>query len=198
MDDEPLDASAREFCDFLEEFARDALGPLNDKVVMGEEREQIELALRILRPAFEGCVARLNEPIPQIKLFKMQYVGCPGSLHQLMIAAFLIGSRGSETDSGKRFFGGKHGAPGGYRTGKRKRQEAENGWKSVGLPFALKLRAGDQSLSQVRLAEKMAVEWALDQQRTKFHCPESELISAIRAWEQSGRLPKMKRIPNRG
>jgi hypothetical protein len=198
MNTEPLDSSARRFCDFLEDIARDTLAPVNNKVLSAEDRNRLEYALTILRKAFEGCVERLNEPIPKERLRQMPFACGPDGLNQAMAAAFIIGSLSGETETAKNYFGEKHGAPGGYKTGERKRQEAESGWKSAGLPFALKLRADDQSLSQVRLAEKMAVEWDLDQQRTKFHCPESELISAIRAWEQSGRLPKMKRIPNRG
>lgn len=82
--------------------------------------------------------------------------------------------------------GGKaHASIAGINSGKSRRDEAEETWRTHALNLAITIRGKDKGITQINLAAKIKSSWTL-----KIHCPESQLISAISQWEREGKLPR--------
>lgn len=79
------------------------------------------------------------------------------------------------------------GTPGGKASGKVRRAEVAETWKPHALDLARQSRNERPDITQAALADQIAAAWNL-----KIHCPRTQLIAAIRAWEKSGEVAKRK------
>src|ERR1700730_10528810 len=93
-DDLTSDAAAREFLGYVEESARGALHPINDRVLTNEDRQTLETGLEKLRPAFEELAAVIRETAKP----GIGPVGW-GALGRVMGWAYLIGCKSDVQDS---------------------------------------------------------------------------------------------------
>lgn len=78
-----------------------------------------------------------------------------------------------------------HGQPGGKESGRKRREVIEATWMPHAKELARQIRSEDPSITQANLADRIAERWKLS-----IHCPETQLIPAIRKWERSGSLAK--------
>jgi hypothetical protein len=93
-DDLTSDADARKFLEHVEECARAALHPINDRVLTHGDRQTLETGLEKLRPAFEELAAVIRETAKP----GIGPVGW-GALHRVMGWAFAIGCKSDVQDS---------------------------------------------------------------------------------------------------
>lgn len=116
-------ANARKFLGFLEKIAS---GSLSTNLLTSEDRSELDEAKERLGSAFEQLdhwfIAPKREDRPTSAA--LGYI----QLWDLMARAFVIGSRGTLTDSARMKFCKLHGAPGGKARGKLAAQQAEN-WR---------------------------------------------------------------------
>jgi hypothetical protein len=93
-DDLTSDAVARNLLEHVEECARAALHPINDRVLTNKDRQTLEAGLEKLRPAFEELAAVIRKTAkPGIGV-----VGW-GALSAVMGWAFAIGCKSDVQDS---------------------------------------------------------------------------------------------------
>jgi hypothetical protein len=93
-DDLTSDAVARKFLEHVEECARDALHPINDRVLTNKDRQTLEAGLEKLRPAFEELAAVIRETAKP----GIGPVGW-GALSAVMGWAFALGCKSDVQDS---------------------------------------------------------------------------------------------------
>jgi len=184
-DDDSIEAGARQFCDFLDEVARSTLKPTNDKILADNDRKDLEFALAILRPAFEGCLQRMIAPVTTEELHTSPFLCGPDGLNQLLGAAFIIGRLGGETDTAKNFYGNKHGGDGGKASGDARNLKAEE-WRVPAKALAKEI-CSRGPITQENLKEAIEDEWTIP-----IHCPSSMLLGEIRKWEDAGELKREK------
>ena len=180
---------ARCFLEFIEETARGALSPINDKVVTAKGKRSLQRALAMLRPAFDNLEMYFsNGPM----------LGAPDpytALRRIMSYAFEVGQHGTATKSAKNFFRPmiesemlkSRGASGGKESGKARLIEADD-WRAYALARAKSIRAKNPTLSQRELADKIPLQWD-----SATPCRPSMLIRLISKWENEGKLPRRKR-----
>jgi hypothetical protein len=75
------------------------------------------------------------------------------------------------------------GASGGTASGKKRRDEAEEGWKPHALKLAQQARQEQPGITQANLVDEIKIRW-----RLKISCPGTQLIPAISGWEKDGTL----------
>jgi hypothetical protein len=96
-----LEEHCRKFIQHVEDVAAAALSDCNKPYLEGGERVEVEKALGRLRLSFDELAKWFVEPLRDSQPGKMQY-GYE-KLWALVSAAYLIGSRGTITDAGRKF-----------------------------------------------------------------------------------------------
>jgi hypothetical protein len=100
LDDDFLEDRARELLDNIEDCIRGALSPNALKVLTQENKRELERALDRLRPSFDELAKWFIDPLRETKFHRAMY-GYE-KLWELLIAAFVSGSRGVVTESHKK------------------------------------------------------------------------------------------------
>jgi hypothetical protein len=146
-----------------------------------------------LREQFNELVKWFIDPVRETNLPPPGYGY--GRLWELMSEAFMIGSKGTVSDSAKVFFtpviegemkvklASDHG-----KKGSVKRRKKAHAWRVYALPLAKQIRATNPTLSQAELKAKIVDQW-----KCEIGCPTSQLVPAISAWEKSGDLPRRRK-----
>jgi hypothetical protein len=99
----------QQFIKQLEQISTAALSDINMRFIGGSERDLLENQSQYLRPAFDKLTKlifdplRTNDPAAMHRGYEQ--------LRRLMVAAYLIGSHGTVTESGRKFFEHQRTAP---------------------------------------------------------------------------------------
>jgi hypothetical protein len=167
MDENRLkEDGARRYVDFLEEIAQKSLA---FEKLTTEDRKVLERAHKRLREQFEELVKWFVDPVRETNLPPPGYGY--GRLWELMSAAFMIGSKGTVSDSGRAYFTpaiiSELQRDKGRKSGEKRR--STRAWTTHAEQLAKQIRLESSNLSQDDVATEIEARWKLDTIRAPGH-----------------------------
>ncbi|TLG75152.1 hypothetical protein [Methylocystis sp. B8] len=109
-------------------------------------------------------------------------------LDDMLVTAMRLGALELTNDKRDRIEATRKGRAAGKRRGAQLSAEAEGMWK----PHALQLAQDAQRKDPTLLLQKDLAETIKNGWRLNIHCPTSQLVRAVRAWQREGRLLRRK------
>ncbi len=175
MNERTAKQGARDFLTHVEQVAHASLehGARYLKDPLSDDYDTLQHGLDTLRPAF-GALEQL--------------IAEHGSAHHdhalwtLLSSAFIIGSRGTISHSGRKFALAQKASSDAKRGARTRRKDAE-AWHSALLPFCRNLALADPALSSPKIAD------AVERERARFACAipaRDTVLKAIIAWRKAG------------
>jgi hypothetical protein len=183
--DDPPDEIAGGLINYLQYSAEHLGGPKAPEFMTPADKERLMRAGEVLQPAF----TRLEKLLPRMGSESQAFSRRVYRLvHDLMLAAFVIGAEGVIPESANSFFESKARSKLGSLAGKVSwdlRKEDYVTMQDYGLGLAKAIRREKPGLSQTKLADEMQKQY-----KRKPKPVHETLVGHIRAWEKAGLLPK--------
>lgn len=185
---DPPDEAAWGLVRYLQHSAEPLGGPMASEFMTPADRAHLTRAGEVLVPAF----TRLEKLLPTMGSENQAFSRRVYRLvHDLMLAAFVVGAAGVIPESANGFFESKARSKLGSLGGKASwdlRKEDHKTAQDYGLELAKAIRRERPELSQTKLADEMQKQYKL-----KPKPVHETLVGHISAWENAGVLPK--RVP---